>query len=78
MAAQQGEMNEVPDGEDDDQSSGGLVKVQYDESTGRYHATLPISWVRDQDISAGERLYIGESDQEDASGILEPVRNLFQ
>ena len=57
--------------------SGGLVKVQYDENTGRYHATLPVDWVRDQEISAGERIYIGEGEDESASGILEPVRNLF-
>jgi hypothetical protein len=77
MAAKSAEEIEVEASSEQEEQSGGLVKVQFDESTGRYHATLPVDWVREQEISPGERIYIGESDQEEASGILEPVRNLF-
>jgi hypothetical protein len=67
-------MTDELEGED---RCGDMVKVQYDEQSGRYHATLPADWVRSEEISPGERVYIGESEDQEATGILEPVRNLF-
>jgi hypothetical protein len=60
-----------------DNQNGDLVKVQHDESAGRYHVTLPVDWVRENGITEGEQLYVGDSDSEESTGILERVSNLF-
>jgi hypothetical protein len=57
--------------------NGDLVKVQHDEKAGRYHVTLPVDWVRENEIDEGERLYVGDSESEESTGILERVGNLF-
>jgi hypothetical protein len=61
-----------------DERNGDLVKVQHDEKAGRYHVTLPVDWVRENEISEGERLYVGDSDSEESTGILERAANLLK
>lgn len=56
------------------------MKVQKDKSNGRYHVTLPRDFVESAGISPGERMYVGdpgEDESDGATGVLEPVRNLF-
>jgi hypothetical protein len=68
---------ESADSEGIDQQ-GDLVKLQHDQESGRYHVTLPVDFVRSAELEDGDQLYVGEPEESEATGILEPVHNLFR